>query len=158
MIKAIDTHYKDHLFRSRLEARWAVYFDTLGVKWDYESEGFELENGRYLPDFYFPKYDFYGEIKPEGFGDKDLDKWTSFVTEMKKPLVVFEGLPHTSDCRIIYLDGFQLTDYHRVIPFADLTKTSYGVFWYCGGIEDWGVYNPYKAAISSAKKKRFEFT
>jgi len=52
MIKAIETVYKGYRFRSRLEARWAVFFDTLGISWKYESEGYELSNGaRYLPDF-----------------------------------------------------------------------------------------------------------
>lgn len=51
-IKAIETRYKGYRFRSRLEARWAVFFDTLGLSWEYEPEGFELPGvGRYLPDF-----------------------------------------------------------------------------------------------------------
>ena len=51
-LKAIQTEYKGYRFRSRLEARWAVFFDTLGVKWEYEPEGYDLGNGvYYLPDF-----------------------------------------------------------------------------------------------------------
>lgn len=50
-IRAIETVYAGCRFRSRLEARWAVYFDSLGWSWDYEPEGFELLGGRYLPDF-----------------------------------------------------------------------------------------------------------
>lgn len=51
-IKPIQTEYKGYLFRSRLEARWAVFFDACGVKWEYEPEGFDLGNGLYyLPDF-----------------------------------------------------------------------------------------------------------
>jgi hypothetical protein len=51
-MKAINTQYKGYNFRSRLEARWAVFFDALGLKWEYEPEGFEFEDGsRYLPDF-----------------------------------------------------------------------------------------------------------
>lgn len=51
-IKPIETYYKGYRFRSRLEARWAVFFDALGIKWEYEPQGFELPNGmRYLPDF-----------------------------------------------------------------------------------------------------------
>ncbi len=38
--KAIETLYKGYRFRSRLEARWAVFFDALGLKWEYEKEGF----------------------------------------------------------------------------------------------------------------------
>lgn len=52
MIRPIQTMYKGYLFRSRLEARWAVFFDSIGFNWQYEPEGFEFSNGmRYLPDF-----------------------------------------------------------------------------------------------------------
>lgn len=51
-VKALDTEYKGYKFRSRLEARWAVFFDSLGVEWEYEPEGFDLGGGlHYLPDF-----------------------------------------------------------------------------------------------------------
>jgi hypothetical protein len=51
-IKPIETVYDGYRFRSRLEARWAVFFDSLGVKYEYEPEGFELPGlGGYLPDF-----------------------------------------------------------------------------------------------------------
>lgn len=51
VIKAIETTYRGYRFRSRLEARWAVFFDALGLQWEYESEGFETSAGWYLPDF-----------------------------------------------------------------------------------------------------------
>lgn len=55
-IKAIPTYYKGVYFRSRLEARWAVIFDRLGIDWRYETEGYDItiDDGltiRYLPDF-----------------------------------------------------------------------------------------------------------
>lgn len=51
-IKTIETQYKGYRFRSRLEARWAVFLDAIGWRWEYEPEGFELSDGtRYLPDF-----------------------------------------------------------------------------------------------------------
>ena len=53
-IKAIETRYKGYRFRSRLEARWAVFFDALGIKWEYEPEGFDFDGERYLPDFFLP--------------------------------------------------------------------------------------------------------
>jgi len=66
MIKAIQTSYKGYRFRSRLEARWAVFFDTLGIEWEYEKEGFELgDEGRYLPDFWLPGKKVWVEIKPD---------------------------------------------------------------------------------------------
>lgn len=48
---AIETEYAGYFFRSRLEARWAVFFDQLGIRWEYEPEGYETPFGRYLPDF-----------------------------------------------------------------------------------------------------------
>ena len=64
-MKPIPTRYKGYHFRSRLEARWAVFFDALGIRWEYELEGFELDDGtRYLPDFYLPELHYYIEIKP----------------------------------------------------------------------------------------------
>lgn len=79
-IKAIETKYNGYKFRSRLEARWAVFFDELEVAYEYEPEGFDLsgvfsnlfpgktasENLWYLPDFYLPDYGWYVEIKPSG--------------------------------------------------------------------------------------------
>ena len=53
-IKAIQTRYNGHHFRSRLEARWAVFFDAAGIKWVYEPEAFEFDGVRYMPDFYLP--------------------------------------------------------------------------------------------------------
>jgi hypothetical protein len=69
MLKAIDTPYKGHLFRSRLEARWAVFFTVMGWSWEYEVEGFDLDGVWYLPDFKLKTpqgADHWIEIKPSG--------------------------------------------------------------------------------------------
>lgn len=63
-IKAIETEYRGHLFRSRLEARWAVFFDALGLHWLYEHQGYETPDGPYLPDFFLPKPGVIVEVKP----------------------------------------------------------------------------------------------
>lgn len=74
---AIQTRYAGCHFRSRLEARWAVFLDTLGVPWEYEPQGFEwganeidafagkerVEGGRYLPDFWLPSIKTWFEVK-----------------------------------------------------------------------------------------------
>lgn len=53
-VKAIETRYNGYRFRSRIEARWAVFFDALGIPYQYEPEGFDLDGIRYLPDFFLP--------------------------------------------------------------------------------------------------------
>lgn len=90
-IKPIETVYKGYRFRSRLEARWAVFFDALGIEWEYEPEGFVLPNGmKYLPDFRLKcwatrglplrntPFDLYVEVKGE-MSQTDADKILSFV-------------------------------------------------------------------------------
>jgi hypothetical protein len=53
--KSLDTHYDGYKFRSRTEARWAVFFNNLQVQYQYEPEGFKFDDGEcYLPDFYLP--------------------------------------------------------------------------------------------------------
>ena len=49
--KPIQTRAYGHFFRSRLEARWAVFFTRMGLKWEYEPEGFDVNGELYLPDF-----------------------------------------------------------------------------------------------------------
>jgi hypothetical protein len=53
-LKAIQTYYRGVSFRSRLEARWAVFFDCLDIRWQYEKQGYDLPSGNYLPDFWLP--------------------------------------------------------------------------------------------------------
>ena len=65
-IKAIDTQYNGYRFRSRLEARWAIYFDLIGLEYQYEPEGIRINSTTYLPDFYIPKFNTYVEIKAIG--------------------------------------------------------------------------------------------
>lgn len=70
-MKAIPTEYRGYLFRSRLEARWAVFLDALDIRWEYEPEGLILSNGTYyLPDFYLIDFHLYFEVKRKGL------RWT----------------------------------------------------------------------------------
>lgn len=62
-IKAIETLYGGRFYRSRVEARWAVFFDCLAIRYSYEPEGLSLGSGGYLPDFWLPDLKFYLEIK-----------------------------------------------------------------------------------------------
>jgi hypothetical protein len=67
VIAPIETRYAGCRFRSRLEARWAVFFDHLGIEWLYEPEGYKLPSGSYLPDFLIhphTEFAFWLEIKP----------------------------------------------------------------------------------------------
>lgn len=106
-LKPIQTRYKGHHFRSRLEARYAVFLDHLGVQWQYEPEGFELSAGRYLPDFFLPAVNggTWLEIKPHGGGsffgfasggrleDPRLEEFADQVRELGQSFYVAYGIP-----------------------------------------------------------------
>jgi len=69
-VQAIETRYAGCRFRSRLEARWAVFFDALNIEWQYEPQGylvtssFDQEQTRpYLPDFWLPATQTWAEVK-----------------------------------------------------------------------------------------------
>ncbi|WP_250029758.1 hypothetical protein [Paractinoplanes maris] len=62
--KPIETHYAGCRFRSRLEARWAVFLDHLDIRWEYEPQGYTLPSGaNYLPDFWLPGLGLHVEVK-----------------------------------------------------------------------------------------------
>ena len=90
-LQAIETRYKGHLFRSRLEARWAVYFDRCGITWTYEPEGYQLGDVRYLPDFWLPQVSMFAEVKPVELTAAELEK--------------AQRLADASDCAVLRLIG-----------------------------------------------------
>lgn len=61
-IPAIPTRYNAVNFRSRLEAKWAYFFDLLEWRWDYEP----IDLNGWIPDFalYGPKNTTLVEVKP----------------------------------------------------------------------------------------------
>jgi hypothetical protein len=90
MVKAIETTYKGCRFRSRLEARWAVFFDKEGIRWVYEPEGYLLDDGtRYLPDFWLPDVKMFAEVKPERFTKEEITK----CEQLPHPCLMLDGLP-----------------------------------------------------------------
>lgn len=95
-MKAITTIYNGYRFRSRLEARWAVFFDKMNVKYQYELEGFVLQNKMtYLPDFYIEEMNLFVEIKPsiDLMTNDDIDKIISFSIQEKQNLLLITGEP-----------------------------------------------------------------
>lgn len=150
-IKAIETEYNGYKFRSRLEARWAVFFDSLGIKYEYEPEGFELPSGAmYLPDFKVKcfgtrisnkdePFDLYIEVK--GFMSKsDSDRILEF--SRYNPVLVVGNIPKSvellddeewerKDDGNVYFFNFETVDgdHYAAYPAVD----EEGFFYLVGG-------------------------
>ncbi len=71
---SIPTTYNGVEFRSRLEARWAIFFDAIDTPWEYESENFITKYGPYLPDFYLPELQQFFIVKGESLPDDEEKK------------------------------------------------------------------------------------
>jgi len=132
VIKAIETKYKGYRFRSRLEARWAVFFDFLGIEWDYEPEGFDLGEGVfYLPDFRLKgldtngdEIDFWVEIKPSSKSVSDeekekIEKFSEcFVSSFYGGFLLCEGMPGEKFAQTEVTQGFDILMWsHRKRPW-----------------------------------------
>lgn len=93
MIKPKQTEYKGYLFRSRVEARWAVFFDALGIEWEYEPEGLVLSTGEtYLPDFYLIDFCCYFEVKHKGLSGTEADEAIRKISDGNKSSGEWAGL------------------------------------------------------------------
>jgi len=102
-IGAIETVFDGCPFRSRLEARWAVFFKTAGIRYIYEPECFRLPSGKlYLPDFYLPdvnmrttedKGGIYVEVKPSRPDFRKMDYLFELSRITGKSVLLIEGKP-----------------------------------------------------------------
>ena len=104
-IKAIETKYNGYRFRSRLEARWAVFFDTAGIEYQYEPQGFVVNDTGYLPDFLLPQLDLWVEIKGT-FPTKQEQAKASGLSKANDAMLasLFYGDP-TPDAHLVWFGG-----------------------------------------------------
>lgn len=108
-LKPIETVYDGYRFRSRLEARWAILFDALGIKWEYEPEGFQLSDGtRYLPDFYLPDSSTFFEVKGL-MTEVDHHKVEQLVIDSGKAAAIGYADFTFEACDMFSADDFELT-------------------------------------------------
>ena len=165
-IKPIETEYNGYRFRSRLEARWAVFFDTVGIKYQYEPEGFDLGDGiKYLPDFYLPEDEVWVEIKGTMPDEKDLEKMLRFgqkvcgdMTETGKRYrcllgeIPFNGIGDFIPC-LIYASREELGKLLKAGSPVNIPK--YGAFNHGFWVHNRGLEIG-KRAMKKARSARFE--
>jgi hypothetical protein len=87
-MKSIPTIYNDIQFRSRLEARWAAFFDLMN--WTYEYEPFDLDG--WFPDFLITgennSFKTLIEVKPIDSFDLNTAKKIAKAGEQKHDLLL----------------------------------------------------------------------
>lgn len=126
-IKPIETRYNGYTFRSRLEARWAVFFDKAGIQYQYEPQGFTDNVEMYLPDFYLSQWDTYAEVKgDEERYHNDLNKIYKIIKGKKSPirrLLILGNIPYNEESNGVF--WFPVLYYH---PLKDSVIREYRAF------------------------------
>jgi hypothetical protein len=155
-LKAIETAYDGRLFRSRLEARWAVFFRALGMRYVYEPEGYDLDGTWYLPDFYLPFLQLFVEIKPDEPSDDEQMRCAKLARATGRNVVLLSGQPSGPEWHddqywldlnytgIGYygksqqpFDGDYMYDYHTESLVEFLRENDYNAPSWNGSIDTW---------------------
>lgn len=121
-IAAIPTEYRGRTYRSRLEARWAAFFDRLGLAHEYEP--FDL--GGWSPDFLLTEINALVEVKP--LTEFDADVWAKIVgacreQSIEQAVIMTMLAPQLE--RIAYI-GWMALPWHD----QSMTAVRAGVGWY----------------------------
>ena len=133
-LRAIETEYRGYRFRSRLEARWAVFFQNLRTRWNYEEEGYVLPSGWYLPDFRLDllhDYDrkLFLEVKRQGFPlQDDLERDCIRAQELSNaacdPVVIVAGDPQD----VFDFGAYRVFKPNNVEDYCDFSMTDIDQF------------------------------
>jgi hypothetical protein len=91
MARALETKHNGYLFRSRLEARWAVFLEVAYVSYRYEYESFDLGGVWYLPDFWLPENQCWFEVKGSMPTEAEREKARLLAVGTGYPVVIFGG-------------------------------------------------------------------
>ena len=165
-IQPIKTKYKRQVFRSRLEARWAIFFDKLEIKWEYEAEGYNLGGKWYLPDFWLPEFEGGTHVEVKHIGG-DFTKAKRFTVRTGKSMWLCEGPPAARVYDIVYGEGEFAPYSLHIVPGTPEWDAARGLnrFFVFPGYEepdgtydeDWCDYNPfYMAAVDEALNYDFK--
>lgn len=152
-MKVLQTKFDGHYFRSRLEARWAVFFKCLGIPYLYEPEGFDLEEaGYYLPDFFLPgipcrnlpknQKGIWIEVKPCAPDKTYRKKLWSLVEHTQHTLILLIGAVSTGEDVVEEFEEYRLAEARDHLWSVHDT----GMIWHqchdCGKVKiDWGHKN-----------------
>jgi len=122
----LETIFNGIRYRSRTEARWAVFFDTLGWNAEYEIEGYDLDGLWYLPDFYVPEINSFCLIKGNEFNYPEREKARKLGIHTQKNILVLIGTPSPVSMKNML---FMPPENHQAWLASDPRKNN---FWYLG--------------------------
>lgn len=126
--QAKPTMYNEILFRSKLEAKWAVFLDNMQVQWKYEPFRVDLGYTSYTPDFVieYPGSRLILEVKPIPIWASNWRKFTSgkisitprSIGKFKKYSYMIGNQPDNSD-EVVIVGEFRSEDRDEILVHID---------------------------------------
>lgn len=94
-LSAIETWYRGVRFRSRTEARHALFFDGIGVPWQHEEQPYGIDGQGFLPDFRMPDRELDVEVKRDNFDPNEPTQrlFFSYAANLERVLFLVRGYP-----------------------------------------------------------------
>jgi hypothetical protein len=161
------TTYQGIEFRSRSEARWAIFFNCMGIIWYYEPKKYKFKDGTvYIPDFYCKNWmgGAWFEVKPNR-PPLEIEKHKAELlsNETKKDVYILNGDPYYQYYKLL----FYTSESERVDNILDWCSVMF-----CGGnnnnlhvngryvdpfdLEMYQMWNDYEDILNNPKKYFFE--
>ena len=160
-MKPIPTIFRGITYRSRLEARWQCFFDSINLSAQYEPEGFVLESGTcYLPDFWLPQVRMFAEIKPEYLTPSEQFKCEGLTAGTHSACLFLIGAPALQAYRATTWDCGEVTTATYSLDIHMHEKQFWGGRLYCEPAYRVPAcptqFSPeYLAAVNAARVERF---
>ena len=148
------TQYNGYEFKSRTEARWAVFFDTLSINYIYEHQDFKIQKARYLPDFWLPELCGGCFVEVKGYYFTDIEKWkcVELCRYTKRPVLMLTGIPAFAPVTACIFERGEVEQYKGVI-YGSHRK---GIFWEPPAYDNTVFTREYAQAVDRAKQYNFE--
>ena len=157
--------------RSRVEAKWAIYFDAMGFSWEYELEGYELDGIRYLPDFWLPQISMWAEVKAGPFTETEREKCRLLATLSGHDCLMLDGPPAMKPYWAMLSQKSEESERPEQTDFALSNYKGYPKYehrFYCtlcmndDELKDrrssfWFMFGDMEVGVNAARRARFEF-
>ncbi|NDW05557.1 hypothetical protein [Jiella pacifica] len=153
-IDSIETLVDGMFYRSRTEARWAIFFAVLDVTFIYEGGRINLSSGEsYLPDFYLPEFDAYFEVKAANDAIVSAECVRARTLAADRPgqrVWLAAGAPSFEPPNILTLE-----QWHVEVPIATILSDPENRYCFLQDRRDEGVYWLQANAVGGGFRRTF---
>jgi hypothetical protein len=134
----VETAYRGVLYRSKLAAQWAAFFDALRIEHVYQPKTFRLAaTTPFTPDFWLPRLNAWLVARPADPANRNTDRWKAELFAREQPdcrVWISSGAPRATEWHVEQLGG-RARPIARALLLTDSMLPAERV-WICGATDD----------------------